>query len=228
VDPQIIQRIALFMPALFLSLAVHEYAHAWTATRLGDGTPGRQGRLTLSPVVHLDPLGSLAFPLLLLATGSPFFFGWAKPVQFNPANFNRRLSMRAGAAVTAAAGPISNLLLALLTAVVLRISLQLGWASMGGGGTELMVFQFLEGMFVLNVLLAVFNLFPLPPLDGHYLLPRSMDEVTEWLRRYSIILFIAIFFIPLPGLGGSLGFFLIRPVMRVLTDVLQAIAFFGT
>jgi Zn-dependent protease len=82
-------------------------------------------------------------------------------------------------------------------------------------------------MFYLNVLLAVFNLFPLPPLDGHYLLPRSMDEVTEWLRRYAFIIFIALFFIPIPGLGGSLGFFVIRPVMHVLGSVLQAIAFFG-
>jgi Zn-dependent protease len=227
VDPQIIQRIALFMPALFLSLAVHEFAHAWTATRLGDGTPGRQGRLTLSPVAHMDPLGSVAFPLLLLATGSHFFFGWAKPVQFNPANFTRRFSMRGGAAITAAAGPISNVLLALLTAVVLRVALQVGWVSPGATGNSLMLYQFLEGMFMLNVLLAVFNLFPLPPLDGHYLLPRKMDDVVEWLRRYAFILFIAIFFIPIPALGGSLGFFVMRPVMSVLTEVLQAIAFFG-
>jgi Zn-dependent protease len=227
VDPQIIQRIALFMPALFLSLAVHEFAHAWTATRLGDSTPTRQGRLTLSPVAHMDPLGSVIFPLLLLAMGTHFFFGWAKPVQFNPANFSRRFSMRAGSAITAAAGPLSNILLALISALVLRLGLSMGWAVPDAGSTGRMVFQFLEGMFYLNVLLAVFNLFPLPPLDGHYLLPRSMDEVTEWLRRYAFIIFIALFFIPIPGLGGSLGFFVIRPVMHVLGSVLQAIAFFG-
>lgn len=226
-EPQLIQRIALFMPALFLSLAVHEYAHAWTATRLGDGTPGRQGRLTLSPLAHLDPIGSVIFPLLLLVFGG-FLFGWAKPVQFNPANFTRRLSMRGGAAVTAAAGPLSNVLLALLSAVLLRVALELGWVSQLGAQNGEMVYKFLSGMFMLNVLLAVFNLFPLPPLDGHYLLPRSMDEVTEWLRRYSFILFILLFLLPIPGLGHSLGFFVIRPVMDVLSRVLHAIAFYGT
>lgn len=227
-DADIIQRIALFMPALFLSLAVHEYAHAWTATRLGDGTPGQQGRLTLSPLAHLDPFGSVVFPLLLLIMPGGFFFGWAKPVEFNPARFNRRFSMRAGAAVTAAAGPLSNVALALLTALVLRFSTELGWAAQFGDAQDVMVYRFLQGMFLLNVLLAAFNLFPLPPLDGHYLLPRSMDKVTDWLRRYSFILFIAIFFIPLPGLGGSLGFFIIEPIMEVLTRVLHGIAYYGT
>ncbi|MFW6066712.1 MAG: site-2 protease family protein [Myxococcota bacterium] len=227
-DSELIQRIALFMPALFLSLAVHEYAHAWTATRLGDATPGRQGRLTLSPLAHLDPLGSVLFPLLMLVMHPSFLFGWARPVQFNPANFDRRLHMRTGAAITAAAGPLSNVALALLSALALRFALQLGWASQLPGTGGRMLLEFLSGMFSLNVLLAIFNLFPLPPLDGHYLLPRSMDEITEWLRRYAFILFIAIFFLPLPGLGRSLGSFIIHPLMEALMGVLEAIAFYGT
>lgn len=228
-DPELIRRIALLMPALFISLAVHEYAHAWTATRLGDSTPGRQGRLTLSPLAHLDPVGSIVVPLVLLVmVPGGFFFGWAKPVEFNPANFEKKVRMRVGAALTAAAGPLSNLILALLAAVALRVAVTYGWAAYRGTPSQMMVDQFLNGMFFLNVLLAVFNLFPLPPLDGHYLLPRSMDGVTNWLRRYSIILFVVLFFLPLPKLGEPLGMFAIRPVQHALSNALEAIAFYGT
>ena len=225
---EIVQRIALYLPALMLSLSVHEFAHAWVATRLGDPTPTRQGRLTLSPVSHIDPIGSLIFPVLMLATTGGVF-GWARPVEFNPANFNRKWSARTGAALAAAAGPLSNLFLALIAIVAFRFAVIGGVAlppptprKMAG-----MLFGFLEGMFHLNVLLAVFNFVPLPPLDGSYLLPRSMDHVREWLSRYSFILFMALFFLPIPGLGGTLGGFLLRPFLRVLTELLQTIAFWG-
>jgi Zn-dependent protease len=229
VDAELVQRIALLMPALLVSLAVHEYAHAWSATRLGDSTPSRQGRLTLSPIAHLDIFGSLIFPLLLLTMGPGFLFGWARPVEFNPAQFTRKMSMRGGQALTAAAGPLSNVLLAFLSIVTLRVFIAaLGpSAALADEGWQHMVMRFLEAMFYLNVLLAVFNLFPLPPLDGHHLLPRSMDDITEWLRNYSFILFIVLFFIPIPGLGESLGFFLMRPVMNALSSVLEAVAFVG-
>lgn len=217
------------MPALLLSLSVHEYAHAWSATRLGDLTPGRDGRLTLSPLAHIDPFGSVIFPLALLLMPGSFFFGWAKPVQFNPANFNRHLTMRSGAAVTAAAGPVSNVVLALIALVALRVLSGAGWSAPLGAGesTQVMVFRFLEGMFSLNILLAVFNLFPLPPLDGHYLLPRSMDHITEWLQQYSLILFLAVFLLPLPGLGMPVGLYVMQPVMNGLSRILQTIAFVG-
>lgn len=223
-DSQTIQHIALMLPALLLSLCVHEYAHAWAATRLGDSTPERQGRLTLSPLSHVDPIGSLLFPILLIVTmGS--VFGWAKPVQFQPNNFTRKVSMRTGAALTAAAGPMSNVLLALLTALVVRAAVALGFTPQADGSPR-MVFQFLETMFVLNVVLAVFNLLPLPPLDGSYLLPRSMDEIKEKLSRYSFILLFLLFFIPLPGIG-TVGGLLLGPFKDALASAVQWVAFLG-
>jgi len=215
------------MPALLLSLSVHEYAHAWTASRLGDDTPRRQGRLTLSPLAHIDPIGSILFPAIILYT-SGGIFGWAKPVQFNPANFTRRISMRGGTALTAAAGPFSNVILALVSVLLLRLMLELNLPiGASEAGTAAMVGEFLQAMFSLNVLLAVFNLFPLPPLDGSHLLPRSLDPLKERMSRYSFVLLFAIFFIPLPGLGGSIGFFLIRPIMSLLERALVAVASIG-
>jgi Zn-dependent protease len=214
-EAQQLQRVALFLPALLLSLSVHEYAHALSATRLGDDTPGRQGRLTLSPVAHIDVFGSLIFPVLLILFGG-FVFGWARPVQFNPARFSRKVSMRTGSAITAAAGPLSNVGLALVAVVLLRITAESGLVSRGGTGLADVGYKFLWALFSLNVLLAVFNLFPLPPLDGHYFLPRSIDHITDWLRRYSFLLFFAVFFIPLPGLGSSIGLFIMSPIMSGL------------
>ncbi|MGB0679915.1 MAG: site-2 protease family protein [Polyangiales bacterium] len=225
-DANTVRTVVLFLPALVFSLCVHEYAHAWMATRLGDSTPGRQGRLTLSPMAHVDPIGSLLLPVLMLIGGG-FIFGWAKPVQFNPANFRRSLTMRQGAALTAAAGPGSNVLLALVALVVLRFGSDMGWVGQASAlaGQAPMLTRFLLALVELNVLLAVFNLLPLPPLDGSYLLPRSMDGAKAWLSRYSFLIFLALFFLPLPGLGAPLGSIMLGPMMHGLRDALVAVAF---
>ncbi len=226
-DASTIRRIALFMPALRLALTVHEYAHARVATWLGDQTPAEEGRLTFSPLAHLDPFGSVLFPLLLLLMpGGGGVFGWARPVRFVPARFRRDVSMRAGAALTAAAGPLSNLLQALLALLLLRLMLSVGTAGLPSWATR-PASAFLTAYYQLNVLLAAFNLFPLPPLDGHYLLPRSLDGVVEVLRRNAFLLFVAIFFLPvLPG-GQTLGGVVIRPMMSFFDAVLKAVAFAG-
>ncbi len=206
------------LPALILSLSVHEFAHAWMATLLGDDTPVRQGRLTLSPVPHMDLFGSLIFPALLMMSGTGWFFGYAKPVQFQPQNFNRRLSMWQGAALTAISGPLSNVLLALISAVGLRVALSMHLAS----GHVFM--EFCSAMFTLNILLAVFNLFPLPPLDGGYLIPRSLDHIRAFLVRYSMVFFIVVFFLP-PS--QPIGFRLINPVRIWLEHVLLSVVGIG-
>lgn len=147
-------RIAIWVP-LVLSLSVHEWAHAWSAHRLGDPTAAEQGRMTLNPLEHMDPIGSFLLPLL----GVPF--GWAKPVPVNPARF--RGSIDEGLVLTALAGPISNLALAMASTAVVMALAGSGVPAEGAGRA---VYQLLEMMLVLNLLLAFFNLLPIPPLDG--------------------------------------------------------------
>ncbi len=226
IDANLIQRIALFLPAILVSLTVHEYAHAWVATKLGDDTPTRQGRLTFSPLAHIDLFGTVIFPLMLLATTGGFF-GWAKPVQFNPHNFTRRFSMRQGAALTAVAGPASNILLALIALIAMRVLIEMGVMGGASEDTSSIVFKFISALVPLNVLLAVFNILPLPPLDGSYLLPRSMDQLRAWLERYSMIIFLLVFLLPIPGLGSTLGGYIIRPLMVLTSTLLTSIVFWG-
>ena len=210
--------IILAVPALLFSLSFHELAHAWVATRLGDGTPGKQGRLTLSPLAHMDPFGTVIFPgiaLLLNAIHIPApFFGWAKPVEFVPANFTRRVTMWQGTALCALAGPASNLLLAVITALILRVVVVaapqlLAGRSIVGDGIELMI--------TLNVMLAFFNLVPVPPLDGSHLWPRAWSDVKDFVQRYSFILFVLVFFVRIPGLSRPLGWLIIGPAIDFTT-----------
>jgi Zn-dependent protease len=206
------------LPALILSLSIHEFAHAWTATRLGDDTPARQGRLTLSPLPHMDLFGSLIFPALLMLSGTGWFFGYAKPVQFQPRNFNRRVTMWQGSALTAISGPLSNVMLALVSAAGLRAAVAMQLPS------DHLFFSFCSAMFTLNILLAVFNLFPLPPLDGGYLFPRSMDQIKAFLSRYSMLLFIVVFFMP-PS--NPVGFRLINPIRMWLEQAMLRLVGIG-
>lgn len=154
--------VAALIP-LILSLSVHEYAHAWSAQKLGDDTASRAGRLTLNPLSHIDPFGTLLLPLILLISGTGFMFGWAKPVPVDPARFRRGVHMGRGMAWTAGAGPLSNLLLAVLAAVTFGLLGRFapGALESGGGVREL-----LENVLVVNLALALFNLIPVPPLDG--------------------------------------------------------------
>ena len=169
------------MTVLIASLSFHEAAHAWTADRLGDPTARLLGRLSLNPVVHVDPIGTLLFPLIAISTGVPLI-GWAKPV---PVNVRHLRSPKRDFALIAAAGPISNLGLAVVAAGLLTI------VSTGGLlGNTLVLFV------MLNVLLAVFNMVPVPPLDGGNVLigvlPHHAARVVEQLRPYGIIVLYAL------------------------------------
>src|SRR5215831_21359818 len=128
---------------LLLSLTVHEWAHAWSAYRLGDDTASMQGRLTLNPIAHIDPIGTLILPLL----GVPF--GWAKPVPVNPTRFRRGVNMSRGMMITAAAGPLSNVALAVLSAIALGLIARFSPELMSGG--RMSIYGLLTTLIVINV-----------------------------------------------------------------------------
>ncbi len=181
-----------FLVPLLLSLSVHEWAHAWTAWKLGDDTAERLGRLTLNPIAHMDPIGTLLLPLL----GVPF--GWAKPVPINPTRFAPSVNMRAGMMLTAVAGPLSNLFLAALCLAGVALTARLEAGAMS---------HFLEIAFLLNVILAVFNLLPIPPLDGSRvadsLMPRRFQPAWDGFAQLGPAALIAVIVLP-QFLGVSL------------------------
>jgi Zn-dependent protease len=178
------QAFVAFVIAVVIAITVNEFSHAAVATIEGDRTPRSQGRLTLNPLAHLDPLGSIA---LVLAG-----FGWGKPVQFSP--FQLR-SQRIGAALVGLAGPASNFVLALLSAVVLRLVIYQGVGEF--------TFLLLQRMVELNIVLGVFNLVPIPPLDGSRLLsiflPQKHQGIVYFLDQYGIFILLALLIFA-PGL----------------------------
>jgi Zn-dependent protease len=175
----ILHRVLRYIP-LLLSLSVHEWAHAYSAFLLGDDTAARQGRLTLNPIVHIDPIGTLLLPLF-----SPFGFGWAKPVPINPVRFRRDIPMRTGMMITAAAGPLSNLAIALVASVALGLLLRFGVVHWSADG----FIRLLESAIYLNLVLCLFNFLPIPPLDGSRivdgLIPYRLRPQWEMVERYS-------------------------------------------
>ena len=153
---QLLQRVLIFVP-LLLSLTVHEWAHAYCAFRLGDDTASRRGRLTLNPLAHIDPMGTVLLPML----GVPF--GWAKPVPVDPLRFRRSISMRKGMMLTAAAGPFSNVILALLCTLTYGMLIRFRPDVLLAHGA---IAGFLNTAIGMNLALALFNMLPIPPLDG--------------------------------------------------------------
>ncbi len=181
-----IQRILLMVVPVLLALTVHEYAHGLAAYRLGDNTAKNEGRLTLNPLAHLDPIGTL----MLFFSG---LFGWAKPVPFNPANFRNPVR---DTTLVALAGPVSNFLLAIVLTAVFKAAAHLGlfdalFSALGAGLADNVLHMFYLAILV-NISLGFFNLLPFPPLDGFkvlaYFLPPRWVEFTY---RHSLVFFIA-------------------------------------
>jgi len=192
----------LYLIAFVASVCVHEFGHAFVADKLGDRLPRMQGRLTLSPLAHIDPLGTIVLPLAgaLMPAGVPMI-AWGKPVMTSPNNYTRKLSQRTGSMLVALAGPMMNLLLAVVVSVVVIV------AGKAGASFDVLKGILHFGLF-LNVMLMFFNLLPIGPLDGATvlagLLPRSMEPFIEWNRRYGTLILLGLLIAPtlrLPGLG---------------------------
>ena len=196
----IVYEVSIWIIPLLLAITLHEAAHGYVALKLGDDTAKRMGRISINPLRHIDPFGTVAMPLILLAlSGGSFMFGYAKPV---PVAFHRLRNPRTDMVKVAAAGPLCNLLQAWVAALLLHVA----------GGTELVLDAWLEQVLqkaiVFNVLLAVFNMLPLPPLDGGRvavgLLPNSLAAPLARLERHGFAVLLGLFFV-LPWLGNQLG-----------------------
>ncbi len=193
---------------LIFSAIIHEYMHGWMADQLGDPTAKNAGRLTLNPVSHIDPVGSIFLPAILLLSGSSFVFGWAKPVPYNPYNLS---DPKYGGAKVAIAGPLANLITAVFFGLVLRALFF--WPGLGLLTPTLVTF--LQIIIFINLLLMVFNLVPLPPLDGSKVIEPFLP--TEWRIQYAklekygmmLVLFFVMFLFPI-----------IMPVIEFLYNII--------
>ena len=209
----LIFRAVLMLVPMILSLSVHEYAHALVADRLGDDTPRLMGRLTLNPIPHIDLVGTFFVPLLGLYSG--FFFGWAKPVQINPTRVRRSMKMGTAHMLIAVAGPASNMLMALASVLIFALVRKVAAESFPESLRALLV-SFVH----INIILAMFNLIPIPPLDGStvlfWFLPWRMDGIATTLRHISPLLFIVLII-----KGG----FILRPMWLAMATGLDWLTF---
>lgn len=199
--------IIIWFIVLLFSLSFHEAAHAWTSEKFGDDTGRLQGRITLNPVPHIDVIGTIVFPLVGAITSIPLF-GWAKPVQTNPLLWRNKTKANIW---VSAAGPISNFILAIIGFVLIKVMLLSGTLNLRGGFYTLVVpgpdqpafmapvAVLLSMLLLVNVLLGIFNLIPVPPLDGSHvfeeILPTQMAEAYYQIRPYGFILLMALMFL---------------------------------
>ncbi len=198
--------IILNIVILLFSIIIHETAHGFSALKLGDPTAKMRGRLTLNPIPHIDIVGTIVLPVMLILVKSPVLFGWAKPVPVNPLNFrNPKRDMM----LTSLAGPLSNFGLAVIFAILYRLVRIVGF------GGQIFI-RGLEYGAAINILLFCFNLIPIPPLDGSkvlmYFLPDSAENIFRKVEPFGFIIIFALFFI------GILSF--IYPIMNLFLTIM--------
>lgn len=210
--------IIAFLLSFVIATTIHEFMHAYVAHRLGDNTARDLGRITLNPVEHFDPIGF--FGMVMISIGFPFI-GWGKPVPVNPSRFNHRFAgdRQRGMAIVAAAGPLSNVAQALVAAVPVQLAIRNGM-DLGRG------FELLTTFVTVNVLLASFNMIPIPPLDGHKILmgilPRFWTPLLAPLERYGFLVLMLLFFV-----GGQLGSNIVGGILNPVQDAILQMVYFG-
>ena len=207
----IIQRIVVWVLPVIFAITVHEVAHGWVAKKYGDNTASSLGRLTLNPIKHIDLFGTIILPGLLLVTGTGFIFGWAKPVPVDPRNFKNPLK---DMAIVALAGPVSNLLMAVFWALITRLGVFIG---AGAEAISLpLIYTGVAGISI-NLVLALINLLPIPPLDGSHILrhflPYKFLNMYDNMGMFSYILMIMV--------GGPVVRFFMTPLMNVIYAILN-------
>jgi Zn-dependent protease len=212
----VLYEISIWAIPAIIAITFHEASHGYVAHLLGDDTAWRQGRVSFNPLVHIDPFGTVVLPVMLLMLRSPFLFGYAKPV---PVNFRALRHPRLGMILVAAAGPGMNLLLATIAALGFHI---VGYVP--APGAQWLAAN-LRNALVLNVFLAIFNLLPIPPLDGGRILvgvlPGFLARLVSRAERYGLLILIALIFI-LPMLGARLGINL-DPISRFIMTSTNAV-----
>ncbi len=208
----LVQAIAIAALPIILAITLHEAAHGYAARHFGDPTAWMQGRITLNPLKHIDPVGTVALPLVLFAIGSPFVFGWAKPV---PVNFGNLRNPKRDMLWVAAAGPAANLAMALFWGAVLKLAWLLPLNYFSVPMAEMAKFG-----IVANVVLMVLNLFPLPPLDGGRIAVSLLPHRAAWkfaqIERFGFPILLVLLF---TGILGKI----LQPIMAVVTVVIETI-----
>ena len=205
--------LLILLPVLLISMAIHEMMHAFASDQLGDDTARLLGRVSLNPLPHIDPIWTVAVPLLLLLSGSPFLFGAAKPV---PVNFSRLRYGQWGGAIVGAIGPITNLVLAIIAAFLFnQFNPELGST----------FYTVLKISIVLNIGLFVFNMIPWPPLDGSRVLyafaPRALKQFMESVESIGIAgIFLLVFFLQFSGFGNPVGNLMVNLVHNLAPSLI--------
>ena len=201
--------LLLTLPAILIAITFHEFAHAYTADKLGDSTPRNQGRLTLNPLKHIDPIG---FALLIVSG-----IGWGKAVQINPRNFNRNISMTKAEAIVSVAGPAMNFLLAIVSTIILAVLWKFNVLVNLPTRTMWLILVFFVELVLINIGLGVFNLIPLPPLDGSKILYHFLPfNGRNWYDRNEMILYFVFVIIWFSGIASSGISFVIGETMHGL------------
>lgn len=196
-NPTQLLGLLLSAPGVLIAITFHEFAHGFVAYKLGDDTAKNEGRLSLNPLDHLDPIGTL----MLLVAG----FGWGKPVHVNPRNYNRKFSMEKGEAIVSAAGPIMNFILAIIFTLIYCAIYKFAGISFMTSNVGQIIIMLISSTITINIGLGVFNLIPLPPLDGSkIIMPFLPSKAKEWFVNNEQIFYIIFILIWFTGIAGTI------------------------